>query len=274
VFPETARCIQLADLDCSVYSISMEFGANPVSAQRQKTAAVLLSMVLFLIVLKGPIDLFAQTKMGRLVVVLVDASGKFIPGVEVLLQSGETHIQQKNNTDASGEVFFRGLPFGAYLITIDDSRFEQVRESLSIASQVSKEVRFELKIHPLEQSVIISDLPSLIDPQKTNSSLYQGEDQIQRRSVSLPNRDAINMVASMPGWVLENNGVLHPRGSEYQTQYVLDGIPVLENRSPAFASGPMLDSSESFEVMTGGIPAEYGRKLGGSSMSLPTLGMI
>jgi hypothetical protein len=46
-------------------------------------------------------------------------------------------------------------------------------------------------------------------------------------------------------------------------QYVLDGIPLTQNRSPAFA--PPLDAGdvESMRVMTGGYPAEYGRKLGG-----------
>src|SRR5262249_45362787 len=71
------------------------------------------------------------------------------------------------------------------------------------------------------------------------------------------------MVASLPGWILESNGVLHPRGSEYQTQYVFDGVPIFDNRSPGFSSAPLADAAESFEVMTAGIPAEFGRKLGG-----------
>jgi hypothetical protein len=237
--------------------------SNICSIRWGVTPALLLILFVFLPGLVDSNILLAQLKLGRLVVRLADESGNVVPGVEVLLQSAETHIQQKNRSNNSGEVFFRNIPLGAYLIAIDDFRFEPVWESISVASEVSKELRFKLWIHPLVQNLTISDLPPLLDPQKTNSSLYRGEEQIQRRMASLPNRDAINMVASMPGWVLENNGVLHPRGSEYQTQYVLDGIPVLDNRSPAFASGPLLDSTESFEIMTGGIPAESGRKLGG-----------
>ena len=30
---------------------------------------------------------------------------------------------------------------------------------------------------------------------------------------------------------MEANGVLHPRGAEYNTQYVVDGFPVVDNRS-------------------------------------------
>ena len=227
------------------------------------TTVVLLSLFIIFFGLKDSGNLFAQVKLGRLVVQLADETGSAVLGVEVLLQSGETHLQQKNLSNDSGELFFRGLPYGAYLLTIEDSRFEPVQESLSITNGVSKKLCITLKVHALVDQITIADTPPLMDPQKTNSSLYQGEEQIQRRLASMPNRDAVNMVASLPGWVLENSGVLHPRGSEYQTQYVLDGIPVLDNRSPAFASGPLLDSTESFEVITGGIPAEYGRKLGG-----------
>ncbi|HET7100180.1 MAG TPA: TonB-dependent receptor, partial [Terriglobia bacterium] len=72
--------------------------------------------------------------------------------------------------------------------------------------------------------------------------------------------DAVN---SEPGWLYEANGVLHPRGSEYDVQFVVNGLPLTENRSPAFA--PPLASSDvqSLRVMTAGFPAEYGRKLGG-----------
>lgn len=68
---------------------------------------------------------------------------------------------------------------------------------------------------------------------------------------------------SQPGWVLEANGVLHPRASEYDAQYVVDGLPILNNRSPAFAPSDDLDDVQSLKTYTSGIPPEFGRKLGG-----------
>ncbi len=68
---------------------------------------------------------------------------------------------------------------------------------------------------------------------------------------------------SQPGWLYEGNAVLHPRGSEYQTQFVVDGVPLTDNRSPSF--GPEIDADDvqSMSIYTAGIPAEYGRKMGG-----------
>jgi hypothetical protein len=70
-------------------------------------------------------------------------------------------------------------------------------------------------------------------------------------------------VNSQPGWLYEGNAVLHPRGSEYQTQFVVDGIPLTDNRSPSFGPEIEADDVQSMSIYTAGIPAEYGRKMGG-----------
>ena len=90
-----------------------------------------------------------------------------------------------------------------------------------------------------------------------------GVEALQRRIAALPGRSLPDLVDTLPGWLLEANGILHPRGSEYQTQYVIDGLPLTDNRSPAFA--PEIDADDVYgvAVLTGGYPAEYGRKLGG-----------
>ena len=90
-----------------------------------------------------------------------------------------------------------------------------------------------------------------------------GSQMIQDRLTALPGRSIQDLVNSEPGWLYEGNAVLHPRGSEYQTQFVVDGIPLTDNRSPSF--GPEIEANdiESLAIYTGGIPAEFGRKMGG-----------
>ncbi|HEY6359949.1 MAG TPA: TonB-dependent receptor, partial [Vicinamibacterales bacterium] len=80
---------------------------------------------------------------------------------------------------------------------------------------------------------------------------------------SAPGRSLIDLINTQPGWLLEANGILHARGSEYQVQYVVDGIPLRDNRSPAFAQSLGVEEFESMTVRTGGYPAEFGGKLGG-----------
>ena len=90
-----------------------------------------------------------------------------------------------------------------------------------------------------------------------------GSDLIQNRLSSIPGRSLQDLVNSQPGWLYEGNAVLHPRGSEYQTQFVVDGIPLTDNRSPSFGPEIEADDVQSMSIYTAGIPAEYGRKMGG-----------
>jgi hypothetical protein len=104
---------------------------------------------------------------------------------------------------------------------------------------------------------------TLSDPDEAGSVSQVGAEFIQDRLSSVPGRDLQDLVNSQPGWLYEGNAVLHPRGAEYQTQFVVDGIPLTDNRSPSFGPEIEADDIESMSIYTAGIPAEYGRKMGG-----------
>jgi outer membrane cobalamin receptor len=115
----------------------------------------------------------------------------------------------------------------------------------------------------LQTQVTVRPESALIDQRQTMAVNRVGRDLIETRLMALPGRSLPDLVNTQPGWLVEANGVLHPRGSEYQTQYVVDGLPLTDNRSPAFAPELDADDVHSMAILTGGYPAEYGRKLGG-----------
>ena len=103
----------------------------------------------------------------------------------------------------------------------------------------------------------------LLDTQQPGTVYAITSRDIDARPDSLPGRTVIDLVDELPGWLYEGNAVLHPRGSEYQVQFVLDGIPLTDNRSPGANLEIEAQAVEGIRVWTAGIPAEYGRKLGG-----------
>ena len=76
-------------------------------------------------------------------------------------------------------------------------------------------------------------------------------------------RSTIDAIPTMAGGVLEANAVLQPRDSEYDTQCVIDGMPLYDNRSLAFAPAFENVEFEAVNIMTAAIPAEFGRRPGG-----------
>ena len=101
----------------------------------------------------------------------------------------------------------------------------------------------------------------MLDVHQSGAVSRVGREALEQRVAAWAGRSLADIVNTQPGWLLEANGILHPRGSEYQVQYVFDGLPVTDNRSPSFAPELDADEVQAMSIITGGYPAEYGRKL-------------
>ena len=206
--------------------------------------------------------LHAQRGTGELRLSVLDDTGAGVEASGTLL-SQAIQFRLTFNTDDQGRYTARHLPFGVYRLNIEHPGFGTASTLVNIRSEVPLEYTVTLRVAPIETTVVVRDSDTLLDPHRTAPSYRIGEDTLRDRLASMPGRAVIDLVESQPGWLVEANGVLHPRGAEYDTQYVVDGFPVLDNRSPAFAPGLDADDIQSMNVRTAGYPAEYGRKLGG-----------
>jgi hypothetical protein len=134
---------------------------------------------------------------------------------------------------------------------------------MDIRSALPRDVRVILDVAPIAVSVTVTDAPTLVDAHRAGVAYTVGAQQVREQQSGVPGRELIDLVNLQPGWLMEANGVLHPRGSEYQTLFVVDGVPMDDNRSPAFAPELPDAEIEAISVITGTFPAEFGRKLGG-----------
>lgn len=219
-----------------------------------------VSLVVFLSLTLQAI--FGQANTGELRLSVVDAAASGVE-VSVTLTSQANQIQRTYLTDERGKLTIEHLPFGAYRLEVKHEQFSPAAIRVEIRSAVPVNEKVTLTVAPLQTAVVVTDEQTLLDPHATSNSKRIGSETLEHRTSSPPGRSIIDLVNDQPGWLLEANGILHPRGSEYQTQYVVDGVPLTENRSPAFAPEMEADDVQSMAVLTGGYPAEYGRKLGG-----------
>jgi outer membrane receptor for Fe3+-dicitrate len=150
-----------------------------------------------------------------------------------------------------------------YTLHVEHEGFAPFSGSLEIRSALPAEDHVTLSIAAVTTSVTVNNADTLVDPHRSGTVNQIGSTAIETRVASLPGRSLQDLVNSQPGWLYEGNAVLHPRGSEYQTQFVVDGIPLTDNRSPSFGPEIEAQSVESMSIYTAGIPAEYGRKMGG-----------
>ena len=207
-------------------------------------------------------SLFAQSNRGELHLRVTDPDGL---GVKTTVQITSEATEYRNTlaTGDSGFLSVQRLPYGIYQLEINQSGFAVSSASVAIRSSLPTEYTIQLKLPSLKEAVIVKAERTLLDPDQAGSVNEIGSDTIQHRLTSLPGRSMQDLVNTQPGWLYEGNAVLHPRGSEYQTQFVVDGIPLTDNRSPSFGPEIGANDVDSLSIYTAGFPAEYGRKMGG-----------
>jgi Carboxypeptidase regulatory-like domain/TonB-dependent Receptor Plug Domain len=216
----------------------------------------------FFLSLSVALSLFGQANQGELQLNVVDPTGTATKA-SVRIVSEANQYAATLTTDADGRLVAQHLPFGLYRVVIHQPGFDDVSVSVDVHSAIPARQTIQLKLSSVQQSVLVSTDDTLLNTDQPGSVNQVGSALIQNRLGSIPGRSIADLVNSQPGWLYEGNAVLHPRGSEYQTQFVVDGIPLTDNRSPSFGPEIEADDVGSMSIYTAGIPAEYGRKMGG-----------
>lgn len=217
---------------------------------------------LFIFALTTTALVFGQANEGGLHLFVTDANGHTAE-TAIHITSPANQFDKNLTTSSDGDLTVARLPYGIYSIDIQRPGFANILQSVEIRSSTPTYLAIQLKLAPLTESVTVHTPENLLAIDQPGSVGILGVQQIQSRLSSVPGRSLQDLVNSQPGWLYEGSAVLHPRGSEYQTQFVIDGIPLTDNRSPGFGPEIEADEVQSLSIYTAGIPAEYGRKMGG-----------
>ncbi|HJZ65108.1 MAG TPA: carboxypeptidase-like regulatory domain-containing protein, partial [Candidatus Acidoferrum sp.] len=203
-----------------------------------------------------------QRERGELHVEIRDSQGAAVGG-EGELVSELNQVRRGFKVGPEGRSIVQELPFGRYYLRFSAQGFADWSGIVEIHSVVPQTVAITLGVAPVNTQIQVSDSATLIDPSRTGVTYAIGKNAIEEQVPAQIGHTVGDLVNEQPGWIYEANGVLHPRGSEYDVQFVFDGLPLTQNRSPAFAPSLDTEEVESLRVLTASFPAEYGRKLGG-----------
>jgi hypothetical protein len=192
---------------------------------------------------------------------LQDLSGLPIPNANLSLRNPVTGFQASLNTGPDGRFLFRNLPFHTYELVVEKPGFEPLRQQIPLRSNVP--VTVNLTLSPSQNRTTINVLDQepglLIDPQSTGTHAEMNQRDIE----SLPGigRGLERVLLTFPGFAQNANGAIHPRGAHNQMTYVIDGMPVSDQLTGAFANAVDPNIVQTVELFTGNIPAEYGSKV-------------
>ncbi|MBA2704411.1 MAG: TonB-dependent receptor [Blastocatellia bacterium] len=207
---------------------------------------------------------FAQARIGTVQGTVKDPTGALVPNAKVIISQPVTGYNQTTQTDQQGSFKLVNVPFNTYKVRAEAPDFQPAEQSIDLESNIPANVDFSLPLAGATADVTVTaDNSAILETDRTSSDTDLSQSLLERPLGAAPSRAIESMVATTPGFVTDDNGRMHPRGSESQVQYVVDGVPVTDNMSAIFSTSLDARTLRSVEVLTGGIPAEFGDKLAG-----------
>lgn len=209
----------------------------------------------------------AQSTKAELFGTVKDPGGLPVAGSKVELVNTATDTKLSLETDIAGSYHFFAVSAGNYEITVTKERFSVLRRSGVVVRVGDRlNIDLELTVGEVSQFVDVTAAAPVLQASRGTASFVVE----QNRVVALPldGRNFVPLIALSPGVNLPPGNLLpringsRPRVSEY----IYDGISVLQPEPGQVAFYPIVDAIEEFRVETNSPSAEYGRSNGGVIM--------
>jgi len=204
---------------------------------------------------------YAQS-VGTVQGTVTDPTGAVVANATVTLTSSVSGYRQATSTNATGFYKFSNVPFVPFSVHAEAPGFSHADVSGELRSNVPITLNLRLPVAHAKEEVTVNESSPVLETSSASTHHDLDYMSLQKAPVVGAGRGVEALVQSVPGFVQDDNGRMHPRGSESQVQYVIDGVPVTENLSSVFGSALDPRNLRSAEVITGNVPAEFGGKLG------------
>lgn len=218
--------------------------------------ALMLALVLFV-----AFGAYAQNSETGAIVGTVSQGTTPLPGVTVEVKSANLQGSRSDVTDAGGHFRFSLLPPGSYTMTATLSGFNTVTQK-NIAVGLNKTVTLEVGISPTaSEQITVTGAPPVVDV----TSNTQGANITSETMQSLPlGRNFVAAAQVAPGTGGDATGTTVYGSTGAENSYIIDGLNTTGVETGVQGKRLNIEFVQEVEVMTGGLPAEYGRMTGGT----------
>lgn len=199
----------------------------------------------------------AMAANGGLTGRLVDEKGRPVVKAKVVLLNPVSGYRQVTNSDAKGQFTFFNIPFNDYHLEVFAPGLNALHQTVELRTSLPLDLEIALK--PGGAVVAVEETLSIVEDHPS-THLDIDKSTIEKMPAAVQSRALESILLTTPGFIPDENGRFHFRGSHGQATYVIDGIPVSDQMQATFSNSLDPAQVESMEVITGGISAEYGGK--------------
>ncbi len=216
-------------------------------------------------------SLLHATIFGRIQGIVHDPQHRPVSGASVKLQALTSDFSQTAQTNDSGEFSFATVPIGDYKVTVSQTNFQTLEQTVTVQSNSSPVLHFQLAIAPVSASTVVSGATEPINTESvTPTTLVDRQDIEQTPGADRSN--SLQMITDYTPGSYVTHDMLHMRGG-HQVEWLIDGVPI-PNTNIATNLGPQIDPKDIdyLEVQRGSYDAEYGDRTYGIFNIVPRTG--
>jgi hypothetical protein len=218
-----------------------------------------IALVSIDVIALAPLPALAQVQVSRLDGNVVDARGAQVGGAVITITDALGATVRQATSDPAGAFAILDLPPGRYRIAVGGTAVAADPIAVTVADGLP--VNVTLRLPPTFREALVVEAAQPAPSIATRTSL--GAESIARAPSRTGARRLQDVVATLPGWATEDNGLLHSRGVDDGFLYVVDGVPVYERLDQTSGVAPDASTIDALTVVTGYVPPEYGHKAGG-----------
>jgi hypothetical protein len=233
----------------------------------------MLSRFLSITILLLTTSAYAQIQIGTVKGAIADSTGAIVAGAEVWLTNSITGEKIEGVSDSAGAFAFNNVPFNRYTLRVEARGFTPLSRRITVNSNLPLELSFNLSVAGTSEQIDVAARENLVDSDSASSSTTLSANFIGIAPRVNRGRQLQELIATTSGMATENNGLLHVRGVEDGILYILDGVPVADRLDSLSASSFDTDTINSLQVITGGMPAEFGGRNAAIVVAQPKSGI-
>ena len=238
----------------------------PYSASRRSIAAIPTLVLCLLLAQATHATVFSQLHG-----VVHDPQHRPIPGAHIGLAAAHSDLRFATDTGADGFFSLPDVPLGDYVLTITRSTFETLEQPITLHSDTSPVLHFELRLASIAQTVTVTA------PTQTPASDTATPTTLLNRLdiAQTPGADRTNSLAMITDYIpgaYMTHDMLHIRGG-HQVSWLVDGVEV-PNTNIASNLAAQIDPKDIdyLEVQRGSYTADIGDRTYGVFNVVPRTG--
>jgi outer membrane cobalamin receptor len=223
---------------------------------------------LFVVFLFAALSAFA-TVFGTVRGIVHDPQHRPVSGIQVILKGKTSEFALNTRTDDAGQFHFDAVPIGEYHVSVNDSNFVAVQQSVAVLSGTAPILHFELRLPAQNETVVVS--ADAAQTETVSPTTLVDRRQIQETPGAARTNSLAMITNYVPGSYLTHDQ-LHVRGG-HQVSWLIDGVAI-PNTNIASNLGPQIDPKDidTLETQRGSYSADYGDRTYGVFNVAPRTG--